>query len=217
MVLAEFGRYPLQTHFWQQVLRFHNRAVKMPNSRLVKLALVDGAQMQNDHVVDLQQKCWRSNVSTFLATQPRHPCLFGNLDVADIVHHQKEATQSALYDNGQLSSLALYKTLQPEYEYAQYLSSVICFSSRRLISRFRCGCHGLHVDTGRFDSQKLPREDRVCHVCRSSSVEDEHHFLFDSPVYARIRDTFTALFQECSHTVASCINSNSAFHKGSFS
>ena len=88
----------VQTHFWQQVLRFHNRAVKMPNSRLVKLALVDGAQMQNDHVVDLQQKCWRSNVSTFLATQPRHPCLFGNLDVADIVHHQKEATQSALIE-----------------------------------------------------------------------------------------------------------------------
>ena len=102
----------------------------------------------------------------------------------------------------------LSKTLQPEYEYAQYLSSVICFSSRRLISRFRCGCHGLHVDTGRFDSQKLPREDRVCHVCQSSSVEDEHHFLFDCSVYAHIRDTFADLFQGCPHTVASFINNN---------
>ena len=72
--------------------------------------------------------------------------IFRNLDVADIVHHQKQATQSALYINDQLSSLALYKTWQPEYEYAQYLSSVNCFSSRirRLISRSRCGCHGLH-------------------------------------------------------------------------
>ena len=235
MVLAEFGRYPLQTHFWQQVLRFHNRAVQMPNSRLVKLALVDGVQLQNNQVVDSQKKCWRSNVSAFLATQPRHPCLFQNLDVADVVHHQKEAIQSALYTNDQLSSLALYKTLQPDYEYAQYLSSVICFSSRRLVSRFRCGCHGLHVDTvcastcylpygckpcerdncaclheylSRFSSQKLPREDRVCYVCRSSSVEDEHHFLFDCPVYAHIRDAFATLFQEGPHKVASLIDSS---------
>ena len=43
-----------------------------------------------------------------------YPHVFGNLDVADIVHHQQEATQSALYVNGQLSSLALYMTLQPE-------------------------------------------------------------------------------------------------------
>ena len=130
MVLAEFGRYPLQTHFWQQVLRFQNRAVKMENSRLVKLALVDGAQLQNNLVVDLQKKCWRSHVSAFLTTQPRHPRVFDqNLDVADIVHHQKEVTKSALYDNVELRSLALYKTLQPKYEYAQYLSSVICFSS----------------------------------------------------------------------------------------
>ena len=120
------------------------------------------------------------------------------------------ATQSALYVNAQLSSLALYKTLQPEYEYAQYILSVICFSNRRLISccRFRCGCHGLHVDTGRFDSQKLPREDRACHVCRSSYVEDEHHSLFDCPEYAHIRDTFAALSQGCPHTVAFFINSN---------
>ena len=54
MVLAEFGRYPLQTHFWQQVL---NRAIKMPNSRLIKLAMIDGVQLQDNHVMNLQKKC----------------------------------------------------------------------------------------------------------------------------------------------------------------
>ena len=56
----------------------------------------------------------------------------------------------------------------------------------RLISRFRCGCHGLHVDTGRFgkDSGHRSREDRVCLVCMSGSVEDEHLFLFDCPACA---------------------------------
>ena len=121
--------------------------------------MVDGVQLQNNHVVHSHKKCWRLNVSAFLATQPRHLGLFEILDVASIVHHQKEATHSALYDNDQLSSLALEKNLQPEYKYAQHVSFVTCFSSRRLISRFRCGCHELDVDTRRFRSQQLARED----------------------------------------------------------
>ena len=32
-----------------------------------------------------------------------------------------------------------------------YLSAIKRFDSRRLVSRFRCGCHGLHVDTGNFN------------------------------------------------------------------
>ena len=44
IALAEFGRFPLQVHFWQQnlILRYHHRVVALDNSRLVKLAMVDG-------------------------------------------------------------------------------------------------------------------------------------------------------------------------------
>ena len=44
------------------------------------------------------------------------------------------------------------------------LSTVKGFKSRKLISRFRCGCHGLHVDTGRLLplTQQVPREQRHC-------------------------------------------------------
>ena len=78
-----------------------------------------------------------------------------------------------------------YRSLQPEYRHAHYLSVVQSFPNRRLINRFRCGCHGLHVDTGRFVN--TPRDDRVCEVCKSGCVENEHHFLFDCPAYAHIR------------------------------
>ena len=37
-----------------------------------------------------------------------------------------------------------------DYVLAPYLSALKNFRSRRLVSRFRCGCHGLHVDTGQF-------------------------------------------------------------------
>ena len=44
----------------------------------------------------------------------------------------------------------LCRTMQPEHKSAEYLSVVKCASNRRLISRFRTGCHGLRVDTGRW-------------------------------------------------------------------
>ncbi len=58
--------------------------------------------------------------------------------------------------------------------------------------RFRCGCHGLHVDTGRRLplAQQVPREQRHCVFCASDSAEDEHHFLFDCPAYSVIRNIF---------------------------
>ena len=37
-----------------------------------------------------------------------------------------------------------------DYVLAPYLSALKNFISHRLVSRFRCGCHGLHVDTGQF-------------------------------------------------------------------
>ena len=46
------------------------------------------------------------------------------------------------------------------------------------------------------------------HMCRSASVGDVHHFLFDCPAYTHIKGAFAALFQGCPHTVASLINGN---------
>ena len=74
----------------------------------------------------------------------------------------------------------LYRAMQPEYKPAKYLSVVRCASNRRLISRFRIGCHGLRVDTGRWaDGVHLDRTDRLCLVCNSlDCVEDKQHFVF---------------------------------------
>ena len=72
-----------------------------------------------------------------------------------------------------------------DYVLAPYLSALKNFRSRRLVSRFRCGCHGLHVDTGQSEpvAQRVDREQRFCLVCASDTAEDEHHFVFDCPAY----------------------------------
>ncbi len=85
------------------------------------------------------------------------------------------------------------------------LSTVKGFKSRKLISRFRCGCHGLHVDTGRLLplTQQVPREQRHCVFCASGLAEDEHHFVFDCPAYCAIRSRFTNIFWGPAPTLSS--------------
>ena len=92
-----------------------------------------------------------------------------------------------------------------DYELAPYLSTVKNFKNRRVFSRFRCGCHGLHVDTGKFKpiGQKVDREQRFCLVCASDTTEDEHHFVFDCPAYCSIRDRYTAIFWGPAPTLSS--------------
>ena len=53
-----------------------------------------------------------------------------------------------------------------------------CAENGRLLSNFRCGCHGLHADTGRWVGTA-----RLCQVSHSlQDVEDEQHFIVDCPV-----------------------------------
>ena len=52
MVLAELGRFPLQLHFWQQMLRYHHREIALDNVHLVKLAMVDSFAMDQTAVED---------------------------------------------------------------------------------------------------------------------------------------------------------------------
>ena len=100
----------------------------------------------------------------------------------------------------------------PEYNPAEYLSVVKCASNRRLTSRFRTGCHGLRVDTGRWaDGVHLDRTDRLldrlCLVCKSLvREEDEQHFVFYCPAYSRIRSQHLNLLQHCC-TIAAFLTS----------
>ena len=119
IVLAYYGRYPLQFHHWQ-ILKFHNRAPTLPNSCLVKLALIERAFVQDGQLREASTaKCWRRSLDTFLSSQPGHPRSFQNLDTSTIVNGLKEGYQSALYAKAEHSGLVLCRTLQSENQYAQ--------------------------------------------------------------------------------------------------
>lgn len=86
--------------------------------------------------------------------------LLCTFDIASVMEREKHWIVLKYFQYDSHSSLVLFRTLQPEYVYAQYLSQVNCFTNRRLLSRFRSGCHGLRVDTGRWENNV--HLDRLC-------------------------------------------------------
>ena len=126
---------------------------------------------------------WHEQLNSFLMKHDLS--IFHNVHVEAIIDRAKLQHVEQFSSSSTSCSTIVYRTSQPEYRYAEYLSSVRCISNRRLLSRFRCGCHGLHVGTGRWVDTK--REDRLCQVCHSSKdVEDEQHFLFSCSAYSDV-------------------------------
>ncbi len=173
IVLAELGRFPLCFHWWQQILRYHNR-INNPSDdeRLIKCAFVEGMH-------DPAHLFWSHKVHTWLQGQPVVLSIEDDLDVGTVIGNIN-THYAQTWHQIDLSSVARYQPLQPEYVLAPYLSTVKGFKSRKLISRFRCGCHGLHVDTGRLLplAQQVPREQHHCGFWASVLAGDEHHFVF---------------------------------------
>ena len=62
----------------------------------------------------------------------------------------------------------------------------------RLFIRFRAGCSGLPIDTGR--RQHVPHAQRHCSKCASPSVCDECHLIFECPALTPLRVQFSSLF-----------------------
>ena len=87
---------------------------------------------------------WHEQLDSFL--MKHNLSVFHKLHVEDIIDRAKQRHVEQFSSNSTSSSLIVYETSQPEYRYAEYLSSVRCFSNKKLLSRFRCGCHCLHVD-----------------------------------------------------------------------
>ncbi len=135
MVLAELDRFPLQYHFWQQILRHHHRTIALDNVRLVKPAMVDGFALDQTAVKDSLQHCLGDFLHGHLGQQQ----LFHNYDIASVVERAKHQHALEYFADVQHSSLVLYRTMQPEYKPAEYLTVGSGVSSVRQIEGYLVG------------------------------------------------------------------------------
>jgi len=95
--------------------------------------MVDGFALHQTAVKD----SWQHYLGDFLHGHLGQQQLFHNFDIASVIERAKHQHAFEYFADVQHSSLMLYRTMQPEYKSAEYLSVVKCASNRRLISRFR--------------------------------------------------------------------------------
>ena len=83
---------------------------------------------------------------------------------------------------------------------APHVHTHLAWNMRRLLVRFRLGCHDLHICTGRFERPPAPRHARIClvHIQQDASlvaVEDLAHFMLECPAYSYIRAQYLDIFR----------------------
>ena len=77
------------------------------------------------------------------------------------------------------NKLRTYRSFKVVFAWEHYLSAVTNRSHLTALARFRTSCHSLEIETGRYHKPPIPCEQRVCRICKSGEVEDEHHFVLD--------------------------------------
>ena len=64
------------------------------------------------------------------------------------------------------------------------------FNERRNLVKFKLSNHKLMIELGRYQTDHISRENRLCPLCKSNQIENETHFLLDCSKYSSQRQTF---------------------------
>ena len=84
--------------------------------------------------------------------------------------------------------LGFYAQNKFKLELPKYWDSQLPFTMKTEFCRFICSCHGLSIEMGR--KLNIPRENRLCLLCKTNVVEDEVHFLLMCPALHDIRTNY---------------------------
>ena len=71
--------------------------------------------------------------------------------------------------------ISLYSELKNEVRFQSYLDSIKNLETRVAVTKMRISCHSLPIESGRY--KKIPRVERLCHLCNRSEICDEFHYL----------------------------------------
>ena len=94
-------------------------------------------------------------------------------------------------ENAETSMITYYREFKFEQKCSIY-SNFVLDINRSIITRWRLSNHSLRIETGRYETPPLSRNERKCKLC--DIIEDEKHVIFHCPIYNIIRQSFRDLF-----------------------
>jgi len=191
LVLAEFGRFPLELTWWKQKLKYYNRFANriFRSDRIL------------DHAFRLQWfrhnkffRGWTDELVRWVAQfSPEDAALISacaELPSVDSIIEAAQQQYLSLFRASPSQRVITYCSFQQDYKAAAYLSTIRNQQLLRNLARFRCSNHKLEIETGRYGNNHKPRYERFCRTCSLAAVETEDHFLLVCPTYSHLRRKF---------------------------
>ena len=86
------------------------------------------------------------------------------------------------------TKLDFYKNIYKIQTRAHYVDIISCRSDRSSLAKLRVRAHKLILEKGRYSG--IPRQNRICTVCNTGSIENEQHFLLKCTAYKFLREEF---------------------------
>ena len=85
-----------------------------------------------------------------------------------------------------LDEYKLYKNI---FSFEVYL---LCVPKdlRMYLTRFRISSHSLRIQTGRYETNIIARNERYCIYCGSRDIKDTYHFICICPYYSTLRSKY---------------------------
>ncbi|PPQ72667.1 hypothetical protein CVT25_007993, partial [Psilocybe cyanescens] len=190
VLFTESGIMPIAYRRVILALRYVAYLWESPIHRLVRIAFEDSKRLLQDN-----KPCWLGDLTRVLRELP-HPVEFAIGDVtnrAEIEKIIKKVEQSCALslhteiENSDRVPLLHGRMregdtpcLHTVVKFRLYLHRVVVPAHRLALTRFICSAHGLAVERLRHTERhqdKIPREFRLCRLCKCS-VEDEQHVIF---------------------------------------
>ena len=163
-----------------ETLRFWNRLIGTDKNRLVY------------KVFDWDMTCHQTtNKSNFAAKVKQILCeidmktLYKDLHTVDI-DYASNCLMEKLSGEWKINvskkpKLELLNSIKADFGPEKYLILNIDKYEKSLLSQLRYGILPLRIETGRYSNEK--RDERICTLCNTNSIETAEHFLFDCSKY----------------------------------
>jgi hypothetical protein len=164
------------------MLRYWNHLLKLDRNRITKrVFLWDREQTSHGWAFDISQLF--TNMGKSEIYENMHTM---SLENAWAILHEKECQNwsNSVQNLPKLRTFKIFKTQFKTEEYVHIRNR----KHRSLLSQLRLGILPLEIETGRWKSIDEPN--RLCKLCSSDKVENEHHFLFECQPYSLLRNTF---------------------------
>ena len=182
-IYGDTGDIPISLKRYRLTLNFWHRVTNLPNSSLVKKALLENIDLRTNWIITIEKLINTLKLSDKIGNHTK----FKNATKQALENGFREWWIKSL-DDPNLSRLLFYKKIKLEFGMERYLE-IPNFQQRRYIGKLRCSDHVLEIEKGRHKKGNAHTlvQDRICIICKNGEVEDEEHFLLKCNQYNDLR------------------------------